>query len=128
MVKTIDNNTKGAGSLQFALIVNTSVVKSYSALKFAEAVINLKHSIQTIFFYQQGVSVANACIDLPQDEINIQQNWQTLAKQQAIKLVVCSSSALRQGIPLDKLADQFIIGSLGQLTEIISAADRVIMF
>jgi len=114
--------------LKFALIVNTSVVNSYSALKFAEAVLNLKHSIQAIFFYQHGVNLANAFIDLPQDETNIQQNWQTLAKQHAINLIVCSSSALRQGIQLDKLADQFIIGSLGQLTEIISSSDRVITF
>ncbi len=114
--------------VKFALIVNTLVVNSYSALNFTEAAINLNHSVPVIFFYQQGVNLANAFIDLPADEINIQQNWQTLAKKNSIQLVICSASALRQGILLDKLAEQFVVGSLGQLTEIIAAADRVVTF
>ena len=115
--------------MKFALIVKTSAItNSYSALKFIEAAINLDHTIAAIFFYQQGVNLANAFIDLPQDEINIQHHWQALAQKNSIPLVVCSASALRQGILLDKLAAQFIIGSLGQLTEILATADRVITF
>ena len=114
--------------MKFALIVKTPFVSSYSALKFLETAINLKHSIVAVFFDQQGVSIANTFINLPNDEINIQQNWQVLAKEFSIPLIVCSTSALRYGIKLDQLAEQFTIGSFGQLIEILVTVDKIVIF
>jgi tRNA 2-thiouridine synthesizing protein D len=114
--------------VKFLVIVKTPITNAYSAFKFIEAAISLKHIIVTVFFDQQGVNLANAYINWPQDEINIQQNWQALAIKHSIPLVVCSASALRYGVSLDKFAEQFVIGSLGQLTEIIATVDRVVTF
>lgn len=114
--------------MQFALIVCTEANNSYSALNFIKTAINLQQSIIAVFFYQQGVAIANTNISLPVDEINLQANWQLLTKEYAIPLIVCSGSALRRGIEVTKLAKYFVIGSLGQLTEIVAKADRVITF
>ena len=114
--------------MKFTIIVKSPLVNSYSALNFTIAAIKLNQAIPVIFFYQHGTNIANAFIDLPQDEINIQQKWQALAQNHGVQLVVCSASALRQGLQLDKLATHFVVGSLGQLTEVIGAAERVVVF
>lgn len=114
--------------MNLVLIVSAAANNSYSALAFAKAAIKLQHSIAAIFFYQQGVTIANPFVDLPVDEISLQQHWQALTKEHAAPLIVCSASALRRGIPIKQLAENFTIGSLGQLTEILTAADRVITF
>jgi len=114
--------------MNLALIVCTTANNSYSALEFAKAAIKMQQTIVTIFFYQQGVTIANTFIDLPADEINLQQHWQTLNKEHATPLTVCSASALRRGIAMEQLAKHFVMGSLGQLTEILATADKVITF
>ena len=114
--------------MKFAIIVTASAANSYSALRFAEAAVSLQHTIAAIFFYQQGVNIANPFISLAADEINLQQQWQQFAQVNLLPLIVCSASALKHGVALDKLAVPFTIGSLGQLTEIIAEADRTITF
>ena len=111
--------------MNFVVIVSAIPEKSYSALKFVQTALSMQHTIQVVFFYQDGVVLANKFINLPKDEINIQHNWQDI---QDTRLLICSSSALRRGISEEHLASGFTFSSLGKLIEECSVADRVITF
>ena len=112
---------------------------SYSAYQFALALLNQGHSLHRIFFYQDGVHNATNLAAPPQDEFNLQQSWQALAKQHNLDLVVCIAAGLRRGIldsseanRYDKhshnIAEEFTISGLGQLIEAAVVSDRLISF
>lgn len=112
---------------------------SYSAYHFAMAALSQGHSVHRVFFYQDGVHNATNLAAPPQDEFNLQQAWQHLAKDHNLDLVVCIAAALRRGI-LDEgeakrydksshnLATEFTISGLGQLVEAAVISDRIISF
>ena len=114
--------------MNFVLIIRSLPATTYSALKFIESALQLQHQISCVFFHQQAVTIANRYLKLPQDEVNIQFAWQVMAQQHSLPLIVCSGSAMRYGIQLANLAGQFMLGSLGQLSEAINAADKVCSF
>lgn len=112
---------------------------SYSAYQFALAALSQGHNLHRIFFYQDGVHNATSLAAPPQDEFNLQQAWQDLAKNHNLDLVVCIAAALRRGIldageakRYDKLshniAQEFTISGLGQLVEAAVVSDRLITF
>lgn len=112
---------------------------SYSAYQFAIAVLNQGHNLHRVFFYQDGVHNATDLAAPPQDEFNLQQAWQRLAKDHKLDLVVCISAALRRGIldeseakrydkPSYNLANEFTVSGLGQLVEAAVVSDRLISF
>ena len=128
--------------MRFSLLVLGAPYSSQSvatALRFAEAAVKSGHSFYRIFFYHDGVNSGNKLITPPQDENNIPQQWQTLAQDHNIDLVVCIASALKRGILDDKEADRydkashnlnpaFTISGLGQLVDASIASDRLITF
>lgn len=114
--------------MNYALLVSTLPENSFTALDFAKATLRLQQKILAVFFHQQGVCLANSLLNLPVDEINLQNHWQEFAIEHTVPLIVCSSSALRRGITANQLANHFTLGSLGQLTEILLKAERVITF
>ena len=112
---------------------------SYSAYQFASAILNQGHNLHRVFFYQDGVHNATNLAAPPQDEFNLQQAWQRLAKDHKLDLVVCISAALRRGIldegeatrydkPSYNLASEFTVSGLGQLVEAAVVSDRLISF
>jgi tRNA 2-thiouridine synthesizing protein D len=112
---------------------------SYSAYQFAVAALNQGHSVHRVFFYQDGVHNATNLASPPQDEFNLQDAWQRLAKDHNLDLVVCIAAALRRGIldegeakrynkPSHNLANHFTISGLGQLVEAAVISDRIISF
>lgn len=112
---------------------------SYSAYQFALSALKQGHQIHRVFFYQDGVHNATSLAAPPQDEFNLQQAWQLLAKEYKVDLVVCIAAALRRGIldsseanRYDKeshnLAQEFTISGLGQLIEAAAISDRLINF
>ncbi|WP_062067260.1 sulfurtransferase complex subunit TusD [Cellvibrio sp. OA-2007] len=112
---------------------------SYSAYKFAMATLEQGHKLHRIFFYQDGAHNATNLASPPQDEFNLQQAWQSLAKDHNLDLVVCIAAALRRGVlneseakrynkPSHNLADEFTISGLGQLVEAAVVSDRLISF
>lgn len=109
------------------------------ALRFAEALLESGHSLERVFFYQDGVQIASKLLVYPQDEINIAQQWQAFIQQQQLDAVVCIAAALRRGLvdeteaqryQLDasNLASGYVLSGLGQLHEAIQQAERVIHF
>lgn len=112
---------------------------SASAYRFARAAIAEGHEIYRLFFYSDGVHNANALATPPQDDAQLPQQWQILARENNIDVVVCIASALRRGVlnqeeaeRYDKsafnLAEGFEISGLGQLVDAAVHSDRVITF
>jgi len=128
--------------MKFALAIYAapfSSQASQTALNFAQALLAQGHSLYRVFFYQDGVYTANRLAVPPQDEQNLCSEWQTLARDHQVELIVCIAAALRRGIinpeeaqryGLDgsNLAPEFTISGLGQLLEAGVQADRLITF
>ncbi|GAA0685822.1 sulfurtransferase complex subunit TusD [Marinobacterium maritimum] len=126
----------------YTLVVHSAPYQSASAgtaLRFARAVLAAGHSIHRVFFYRDGVHNASALVSPPRDEQNIPAQWQQLAQEHDLDMVVCIAAAVRRGV-LDaaeakryekanhNLADGFELSGLGQLIEAGLQSDRVITF
>ncbi len=128
--------------LRFSLAVYAapySSQASQTALYFARALFAAGHTIERVFFYQDGVHVANLLAAPPQDERNLTQEWQILAREHQFELAVCIAAALRRGVldqqeaeryskPSANLASGFQIAGLGQLLDAAVHSDRLITF
>lgn len=128
---------------------------AWHAVQLAEAACHDAQTQVATFFYQDAVQVANAFRWQPQDRPNLQQAWQDLASNFAVKLPVCVSAALARGItdidnakrhqihqpqhlqkpdkptehtPLlgNNLAEHFELVGLGELAEKMHWADKVV--
>ena len=75
----------------------------------------------------------------PQDEADRLQPWVELAEQHGVELILCISSALKQGMldateakrhdrPGPSIHPAFIISGLGQLVDAAISSDRLITF
>ena len=111
-----------------------SSIHAWHALGLAEA-LQAKQQPFRVFFYQDGVYVANRLQWQPDDQRNLSHAWQKLG----IRLPVCVSAALARGITdaenakrhqLDhhNLAAQFELVGLGELADAVQEAVRIIQF
>ncbi len=128
--------------LRFSLAVYAapySSQASQTALNFARALCLAGHKVERIFFYSDGVHTANLLSAPPQDEQDLAQEWQQLAREHQFELVVCIAAALRRGVldqqeaeryskPSYNLAAGFQIAGLGQLLDAAVHSDRLITF
>lgn len=116
-----------------------STQASYSALRFAQALVSQGHKLLRVFFYQDGIHNSSALTCPPQDELNLVAAWQQLAKEHGVDLVVCIAAALRRGVLNEEeagryaktshnLIDGFQISGLGQLVDAAVNSDRLISF
>lgn len=129
-------------TMKYALAIYGAPASSQagqSALQFAKAVITRGHSIQRLFFYQDGVHNASTLASPPQDEQHLCQEWQTFIKEHQLDSVVCIAAALRRGIidageaeryerPAHNLPDVHQLSGLGQLVDAGLEADRMVTF
>lgn len=128
--------------MNFALLVTGPLYgtqQSASAYQFALAVLAKGHAIKGVFFYQDGVSNANAFSTPATDEPDLHTLWAELANKHNIELHTCISAAQRRGM-LDALTAKeagkggynvnppFLLSGLGQLAEMLLTADRVVRF
>ncbi len=116
-----------------------STQASHTAYQFCKAVLAQGHQLHRIFFYQDGIYCATRLASPPQDELNLYSEWQSLAKENGIELIVCIAAALRRGILNQEealryqkdaynIADGFTLGGLGQLIEAVVSSDRIVTF
>jgi len=126
----------------FSIVVQAPPVQSQgaeTALRFARAVLAAGHHIHRVFFYRDGVHNGSALSCTPQDESNIPQQWQALAKEHNLDLVVCIAAGVRRGVVNEQearrykreqwnLRDAFELSGLGQLVEACIQSDRVVTF
>lgn len=110
-----------------------------TALRFAKAVVTTNNTIYRIFFYHDAVNNGNRLITPPQGEISIPNEWQRLATDNNIDLVVCIASALKRGVldlteadrydqSSDNLHPGYNLSGLGQLVDASIVSDRVVTF
>ena len=110
-----------------------------SALAFARAAIARGHVVSRVFFYNDGVNIATRLATPPRDEVDLCAQWQALALDHELDLVICVAAAERRGIvdttqqqrhglDGDNLARGFRIAGLGQLLEAVLDADRLVVF
>ncbi|GAA4648169.1 sulfurtransferase complex subunit TusD [Kistimonas scapharcae] len=110
-----------------------------TALNFARAAINRGHTIYRVFLYQDAVHTASTLAVPPQDEPHLYAEWETLAKDHDIDMVVCISAALRRGVldetesdrydkPHPNMSSAFSVSGLGQLVDGAIHCDRLITF
>ncbi|WP_044105208.1 sulfurtransferase complex subunit TusD [secondary endosymbiont of Heteropsylla cubana] len=109
------------------------------ALQFSYALLERGHSLDTVFFYQDGVYNANRFSAPASDEVDLVRAWSKLAKQHQIELYVCVAAALRRGVSdalqsslLQREGDNLQLGfkltGLGQLGLAAISCDRFIQF
>ncbi len=109
-------------------------VHAWHAFELAKALIDQQQDIR-VFFYQDGVHVANQLQWLPDDQRNLAVEWAKLE----IRLPVCVSAALTRGITDDEnavrhhlntsnLAQGFELVGLGELADAVQSSDRLLRF
>lgn len=112
---------------------------SYSAYRFASALLQDGHSLYRVFFYSDGIHAASNLATPPQDERQLTKAWQDLASEHNIELVVCIAASLKRGLfspqeaarydkPSSNLAERFELSGLGQLVDAAIVSDRLITF
>ncbi len=80
------------------------------------------------FLYEDGVLLANGQRDIPQGETDPSQFLRTLARHQNCDVVACITAAERRGVTQDVLMTNVRVGGLGEWTDQLQAADRVVQF
>lgn len=107
---------------------------AWHAFGLAQALQN-KHEEFRVFFYQDGVQVANDLQWFPDDQRNLKLEWQKLG----VRLPVCVSAALARGITdasnaqrhslqQHNLAQGFELVGLGELADAVQSCSRLIQF
>ncbi|MEH6582166.1 MAG: sulfurtransferase complex subunit TusD [Halioglobus sp.] len=110
-----------------------------SAALFAQAVLEGGHSIERVFFMDEGSYAGDAHRVQAQDEPDPMALWVSLAEQHRLDLVLCVSSAIKRGLLDQSEADRyeksaasvhpaFVISGLGQLVDASAKSDRLITF
>ena len=126
----------------YSLLVLSSPVSGHGsrhASQFARSLLARGHGIHRVFFLDTGVVAASAVRVLPQDEVDFSKEWIELAERHAVELIICVSSALKQGMLDPQEATRhdrqfatihpaFTISGLGQLVDACAHSDRMITF
>ncbi|MDV2468292.1 sulfurtransferase complex subunit TusD [Acinetobacter chinensis] len=109
-------------------------IHAWHALGLAQS-LKEKNEEFRVFFYQDGVHVANSLNWVPDDQRNLTAEWLKLD----IRLPVCVSAALSRGITdaenaqrhqlsLHNLSQGFELTGLGELADAVESAQRLIQF
>lgn len=101
---------------------------AFLAYQVAEQLLTSGHKIRQIFFFQSGVSNANRLVEPASDEVNLVERWQALAQTHRVPLHLCISAAQRRGVVESNLADGFVLAGLGEFSQAVLTADRLLTF
>lgn len=98
-----------------------------SALQFVESCADLDLEV-FVFFYGDGVYTAHALRTTPSSEPPLQQRWSRVAERPHISCVACVTAAERRGVTSNHVLTGCRLGGLGEWTEAMARADRVVQF
>lgn len=110
-----------------------------TAFLFCQSLIKMSHTLNSVFFYCDGVLNANSLNKPAVDEFDLLSAWQELNQKNKVKLYVCVSAALRRGIIEDQKTSNiktkkgnfssfFESSGLVELAHSIKISDRIIQF
>lgn len=125
-------------SMRFVLLITAAPEQpmAWHALHFSRAALAAGHALD-LFFYGDAVVTANRLRFAAQDEPVLGQCWADLAATAGLELPVCVAAAMRRGLTDagnarrhqldgDNLHPAFRLAGLGELTEALAGADRVL--
>lgn len=103
---------------------------AWHALMIAQAAFERGQPVSQVFFFADGVSIANADIDLADNEPNPQSAWSRFSRDSGVPLRVCSTSAERRGVVSASrpLASPFELAGLGAFQSSLVMAERLVTF
>lgn len=112
-----------------------------TALHTAQAVARSSHQLYRVFFYADGVHLANRLACRQDVACDVQRRWQTLVAEYGWPASVCVGAALKRGVcdPEEarragletasaSLADGFTLVGLGDWVDALTQSDRVVHF
>jgi len=128
--------------MKFSVVIHSAPYTSQgsiTAFKFCKALIAAGNELYRVFFFRDGVRNTDLLAVIPQDEVNLQEQWQDFLQGNDVEAFVCVTSALKRGILDQQEASryekqganlpQFVeIAGLGQLVDACQQSDRVINF
>lgn len=128
--------------MKFNILITGGLYDSqsgYAGLRFSQAALDAGHTIEQIFFYQQGVSIATQLSIPLADEFDGSREWGAFALAHSLSLVVCVSAAERRGVlgaeqqiehakETKNLHPAFSIAGLGALHEASLRSNRTVTF
>lgn len=123
--------------MRFVLLITASPQQpeAWHAYHFCRASLAAGHQVIP-FFYGEAVLVASRLRFLAQDEPVLGELWAGLAAEAGLELPVCVAAAMRRGVTDhdnarrhqltgESLHPAFRLAGLGELTEAMATADRV---
>jgi sulfur relay protein TusD/DsrE len=114
---------------QFTLFIHSDSTNAvYSAYQFASGLIAQNLRPAYIFFWRHSVFIANKNLGFAGDDLNVQQLWQQLSTQHNLPLHVCKAGAIRRSINQQTLAQCFVFGSVGTLSDHLTDYHQLISF
>lgn len=122
-----------------AIYSSPSSCSATNAYRFAKAALESGHQIYRVFFYHDGAYHGSTLNTPPQDEPSLTEQWQSLANDHSIDIVVCIAAGLRRGIlngqeasryekTSHNLPPTFELSGLGQLVDAAVSSDRLLTF
>ncbi|ATZ12930.1 sulfurtransferase complex subunit TusD [Erwinia amylovora] len=128
--------------MRFCLMVTGPAYGSQhasSAWLFASELVAQGHTLESVFFYREGVLNASELNAPASDEVDLTRRWQQLRQQHGVALNICVAAALRRGISDEQeaenlglasanLAQGFTLTGLGALAEAALSCDRLVQF
>ena len=115
---------------QFAILLAVSPDRGtlpIRALETLKAALSRGHAV-FCFLYEDGVLFADRTRDVPQGESDPSNQLAELAGLESCDVVACITAAERRGIREELLINGVRLGGLGEWTEQLQSADRVIQF
>ena len=115
---------------QFAILLAVSPERGtlpLRALETLKAALSRGHAV-FCFLYEDGVLFADKTPDVPQGETDPSRRLAELTTLESCDVVACITAAERRGIREELLIDGIRLGGLGEWTEQLQSADRVVQF
>ena len=97
------------------------------AIQTIKAALSKGHAV-FCFLYQDGVHFAHCLRDVPQGETDLSDALSRLASDPNCDVVTCITAAERRGVLSNHLTENIRVGGLGEWTEQLTTADRVLQF
>lgn len=135
-----------AQKMKYSLLIysDNSDNGAATALSLAQAIVASQHTLYRLFFYREGVMLAqkNSAVSLTQQSarsLSQQGAWQQFVHDNDLDAIVCVSAAVRRGLVSEKesqsttlayehIASGFQVSGLGQLADALANSDRIVSF